>query len=703
MEFERIKKIHVSKLNSCASIPAVIQLSQYTSETKSAANGIIGNSMSGFAFSIEVYGAGITKKENLSANIKYLYDMMQNVISPRITNTLLFNKFYIYKINDYGSQSLSRGILDFTVYCYTSTEKILQKDIVIVRNFTSKVAYILLDKTTHNEADVASIDVYVELKRYFEKINYGSNDSTLVQMTLDSETGRYSCNIASLISNMNEKSIKDLSLYIKSGNNYHKVLNNINLYNPKVSNNGTEIKVDSDQINYFSYIYNILYPNPDIKIKTVEKIELSIDNIFEKEVEIYLGRADTLSYLNSEDVKNIKIYNFTSDKEFKLVGLVNGKNKIITPKPENIEYTENIISGFTGIEVLEIIPNNNYRRIFRLDFTGATAINIHKELKDRNIYKYNLDLSRTYIEVYKDGLRIEPDITDGRIVNLEANSYYLIYIMDDESITTTEDTTDTTEVEVTLNEEHGRLKKVDIEGVEVLKKEDIEDISITNDVFDPYVSYEGEYKVSDTRDITFYDGDDTDVLNCLTTGEAYIKTLEKTLENGEKKLYKELYVKNVIDENIIDDAYIHTSFDDVKSKAGVTYGTNVEAYKTKYNISNMNAAINKIRELMTYFFKTNANRESESVTIENKSETSFNNIQLSNHRYIALMLEMPNKNLFDLKIKNGNTVICHEYNCQANYEFNGKNYYIHVALYELTEEYFSVEASRNTIRKIHFI
>ena len=117
----------------------------------------------------------------------------------------------------------------------------------------------------------------------------------------------------------------------------------------------------------------------------------------------------------------------------------------------------------------------------------------------------------------------------------------------------------------------------------------------------------------------------------------------------------------------------------------------------------MNAAINKIRELMTYFFKTNANRESESVTIENKSEASFIDIPLANHRYIALMIEMPNKNLFDLKVKNGNTVICHEYNCQANYYFNGKNYYIHVALYELTEDKFSIEASRNTIRKIHFI
>lgn len=681
MEFERIKKIHVSKLNSCASIPAVIQLSQYTSETKSAANGIIGNSMSGFAFSIEVYGAG-TKKENLSANIKYLYDMMQNVISPRITNTLLFDKFYIYKINDYGSQSLSRGILDFTVYCYTSTEKILQKDIVIVRNFTSKVAYILLDKTTHNEADVASIDVYVELKRYFEKINYGSNDTTLVEMKLQ-DNGRYSCNITSLISNMNEKSIKDLSLYIKSGNNYHKVLNNINLYNPTVSNNGTEIKVDSDQINYFSYIYNILYPNPDIKIKTVEKIELSIDNIFEKEVEIYLGRADTLSYLNSEDVKNIKIYNFTSDKEFKLVGLVNGKNKIITPKPENIEYNENIISGFKGIEVLEIIPNNNYRRIFRLDFinsTNTTGINIHKELKDRNIYKYNLDLSRTYIEVYKDGLRIEPDIIDGRIVNLEANSYYLIYIMDDESITTTEDTTDTTEVKVTLNEEHGRLKKVDIEGVEVKKEDidkDVEDISSTNDVFDPYVSYEGAYTVSDTRDITFYDGDDQNVLNCLANGEAYIKN-------------NELYVKNVIDSG-----NIHTSFSDVKSEAETTYGTNADAYKEKYNISNMNIAIDEIRKLMKYFFETNTNRD-------NKSVTSFNNITLAGHRYIALMIEMPNENLFDLKIKNGNEVICHEYNCKANYEFDNKHYYIHIALYELTNN-FSVEANRNTIQKIYFI
>ena len=665
MEFERIKKLHVSKLGSCTSIPAVIQLSQYTSETKSAANGIIGNSTSGFAFSIEVYGAG-TKKENLSVNIKYLYDMMQNVISPRITNTLLFDKFYIYKINDYGSQSLSRGILDFTVYCYTSTEKILQKDIVIVRNFTSKVAYILLDKTTHNESDVASIDVYVELKRYFEKINYGSDDSTLVQMKLDSETGRYSCNIASLISNMNEKSIKDLSLYIKSGNNYHKVLNNINLYNPTVSNNGTEIKVDSDQINYFSYIYNILYPNPDIKIKTVEKIELSIDNIFEKEVEIYLGRADTLSYLNSEDVKNIKNYNFTSDKEFKLVGLANGKNKIITPKPENIEYNGNIISGFKGMEILEIIPNNNYRRIFRLDFTGATAINIHKELKDRNIYKYNLDLNRTYIEVYKDGLRIEPTISGGCITGLTNTSYYVIYIMDDESILTTEDATD---ISVTLNEVNNRA-----EGY-------IEDISITNDVFDPYVSYEGHYNVSDARDITFYDGDDSDVLNCLAEGEAYIKTLNNN---------KELYVKN-----IIDSGNIHTSFSDVKSEAETTYGTNADAYKEKYNISNMNIAIDEIRKLMKYFFETNTNRD-------NKSVTSFNNITLADHRYIALMIEMPNENLFDLKIKNGNEVICHEYNCKANYEFDNKHYYIHIALYELTNN-FSVEASRNTIQKIYFI
>ena len=109
----------------------------------------------------------------------------------------------------------------------------------------------------------------------------------------------------------------------------------------------------------------------------------------------------------------------------------------------------------------------------------------------------------------------------------------------------------------------------------------------------------------------------------------------------------------------------------------------------------MNIAIDEIRKLMKYFFETNTSRD-------NKSVTSFNNITLADHRYIALMIEMPNENLFDLKIKNGNEVICHEYNCKANYEFDNKRYYIHIALYELTNN-FSVEASRNTIQKIYFI
>lgn len=79
-------------------------------------------------------------------NFATVYDMMWNYSKPKITKEELARLFYIYEISDYGNQAASFNNYDFMVKFFINGYKIRQDHIGLLRCYTSKKAFVLLDR-----------------------------------------------------------------------------------------------------------------------------------------------------------------------------------------------------------------------------------------------------------------------------------------------------------------------------------------------------------------------------------------------------------------------------------------------------------------------------------------------------------------------------------------------------------------------------
>ena len=133
-----------------STFPVIIQLVQNTKES-TATNfyGTIGDHYN-LAYSIELPELLPNDNENPNRNFVKLRNALNNLKSVKLSKHDLFKDFYVIKITDYSSTSRSIGSYEFLPLVFmkrgTNYEKIPQNRVGLIKNFTSKEAFIIIDK-----------------------------------------------------------------------------------------------------------------------------------------------------------------------------------------------------------------------------------------------------------------------------------------------------------------------------------------------------------------------------------------------------------------------------------------------------------------------------------------------------------------------------------------------------------------------------
>lgn len=133
-----------------STFPVLIQLVQNTKElTSNTFYGTIGNSYN-LAYSIELPELLEKDRDNNKRNFVKLKSALNNLKSIKLSKHDVFKDFYVIKITDYSSTSRSIGSYEFLPLVFKKVgdgyEKIPQNRVGLIKNFTSKEAFIIIDK-----------------------------------------------------------------------------------------------------------------------------------------------------------------------------------------------------------------------------------------------------------------------------------------------------------------------------------------------------------------------------------------------------------------------------------------------------------------------------------------------------------------------------------------------------------------------------
>ena len=408
-----------------------------------------------YAFSIEV--PNINPSE-LSPNFKMLRDMILRDKSPKISRRDLFNKFLLFKIPDYGNQSMSVGMLDFVPLCYIKGYKIGQNKVGMIRSFTSKEVYLMFDKADRENAFLIAnsgpisrieghltrdllLSVFIDYKRYYSNGDVEQNGSKLApsnyalhRMTQDPVTKRYKCDITTSFNKLTEQSIRNISLFVNNNNIFYRVMhsdlfkhiyiNGINLYDEIVSRQAERYRdADGNSNNNFDRdffkiivrkLYNIsnlegiygttYYDSTNMTEKKNVTFTVEVENFLDiNSPSIYIGNSENLASSLLVANSSVESFKFTETDQFDLY--VKGSNLIYARKEAYYDfiprYTAGIITGFLDlnnskeeIKDFEIIPHYDDKKYI------TQYICVH-DLNEQSLEKINLHQILKYNKIYK--------------------------------------------------------------------------------------------------------------------------------------------------------------------------------------------------------------------------------------------------------------------------------------------------------------
>lgn len=494
-------QVELEREQKC-SLPVLIQLVQNISKWDSV-NGVTSTSVItnksydprrpgtignyNYAFTIEV--PNISSSE-MSPNFYNLWNTLSTDKSPKISKHELFNRFLVFKIPDYGNQTLSLGMLDFIPFCYYKGYKIGQDKIGMIRSFTTKEVYLLLDKAdTENKSlfdycgQMYQVDgklnksnlltVYINYKRYYTTNNIasGSNNKLatteyrLSEMAYNKLTNRYECKIKTKFNRLSEENIRNISVYIRENSTigYYKVMNSnlyksiyingINLIDEIVSKQANRDDRTKTEKDFFKLVvqslYGVLSDNLYGDFKGDGDIEFTVElnNFLGNDFygKVYIGSSEnlTVSSLISNPA-SVESFKFTEANQFDLY--VRSGNNLYSRARPYLDFmpvfSNSVISSFnffSNVTKYEIIPHYDDREYLELDYKFGSVrnlkLNIHKLLKENHIYKYNLDLKNIDIDIFINGTRVKNETPTYKEIKL--NSAYISSFLSDNSVKNT--------------------------------------------------------------------------------------------------------------------------------------------------------------------------------------------------------------------------------------------------------------------------
>lgn len=691
-----------------SSLPILIQLKQDISLgtdylTSKPGTTHAGNlATSGFAFSIEI--PNVTRN-NMSPSFSEIYSMMQTFNSPKMTKKELFEKFWIIKIPDYGNQTHSLGVLDFvpSVYLHTSDfeadryKRISNKNIGIIRSYTNKEAFLLLDKRDNvlrnNSSTInnCTFMVVLDYKRFSKKkmqgINADLKDNSLrysdTKLEYKESIDEYYTSYSTNLNSISEDDLRGFSLYATINNKIYR-LNNSELFRKLKINGELVEEIVSKQIDknneyehdYFKMIMKYLYNLDSIYGKEKEiNINISFENPFkDSSPTIYIARS---SYF-SDDVttNNFNNYGFSSYNQFKVFRKTNANelfyNKLLLNENYRATYNNGMLTNFEFADgynyPYEIVNNYDSSRCFmfkyKVDVDGECSINIHNLLAYNKIFKNSIDLNETIVELYE--------------YESSNNNYRLKYTLDGDSTIKFNSKKDNI-IELIIRDNigyHDNIETLTYNNITVSNNL----TEIYYDIFDRDQIINKATLSTDPMLICFNDSDklsdnDSRLNQEYVMYDAINTDIENALFDGEIRLKKNASNKYVISANSTYDSTVSESeaYNNEKEKLE----ENIESYKLKLTSASTNNIEKEIATIKNNLLKMYIETSNEDVVIKRESGEKF----------LYMVAISDEERVFDIEVRNSSGILIKkEYDCVTKkYNNSKKYYYVHLPYYTTYE------------------
>lgn len=421
-----------------STFPVIIQLVQNTKES-TATNfyGTIGDHYN-LAYSIELPDLLPNDNDNTNRNFVKLRNALNNLKSVKLSKHDLFKDFYVIKITDYSSTSRSIGSYEFLPLVFMKVgdnyEKIPQNRVGLIKNFTSKEAFIIIDKGASNYTfnDLANltniteanddfiVDIY--FKRRTIKNPDNGDEKYRDSYTVESESKDGN----SIIFTITNKSIDgklspiDLNRIRFTYDDTYLVNSSVFAKIEIINSAGETIEVNRQLTadDYFKFLYGSNYspvtfagyekPQNSFKMKytlLTDLLPVSTDTDKNK-FKIVLSENTPWYYQYTSKQEGFKKENFFKDNL--------NKNKAIYWKTQG-NLCRLLISNIedTNDALYEVFPAyDNYERFVDVvslpsDITNITKFDIHKYLLKQKVFNYD---SAGFLEIFNklsDGIYVK--------------------------------------------------------------------------------------------------------------------------------------------------------------------------------------------------------------------------------------------------------------------------------------------------------
>jgi hypothetical protein len=332
-----------------------------------------------------------------NADDEFILNLRENVErSVRVAKGFVFENFKVYELSDYGYQSLSPTFEDVIVLVYDSSGyKIAQKNIVLIKNFTSKKAYVLIPKDLVSNA----VQIIIEpnspiIKTFNLGDSISSNDGSFT-FAMDSKS----------IDNLN-----DIEIYIEDNGQKYIIPNSDYFITKTVSpleSNSTKTFIQK-QGTYFQQKQKNSFVGGDSKVYPSNTITISTDiagtgkSFFISSKEYYTqsfyGNISTSTFSNTGIKKEILYDVYLAGDSGKMKKLILGIDYYIND--DEIKFLSNITSG-----TIDVITKKD-EKLFIPFSTGSSEITFtpQRALYDNHIFKWNVDPESSFVTIYENGL-----------------------------------------------------------------------------------------------------------------------------------------------------------------------------------------------------------------------------------------------------------------------------------------------------------
>jgi hypothetical protein len=348
--------------------------------------------------------------------------------SRRVPRGFVFDKFYVYKLDDYGAQSLSPGREDFNVLCFVSSGsssgyKVPQKDVAIIRNFTTKESFVLVPKASISSGNIT---VLILPTRQFQ------SSEERVQLTKSGSV--FQGNLSSIKAD----SLDEIAVYAREGSTDFEITNSEDFVSltrpefPEIDNSNTFV---AQQGSYFKKLQNSESISK-ARLNTVATIDIGIAgssayaSTKQHGTDHYYGTLSSLNSNQSSTIASRGIYELYEEHTNGLMKkLIQGKHYWVGSDGQlNID-------GSTSTKRYEVfIKKERARKIVSsFDFSTGNSYDLHEALYYAYIKDWKVDKDNSRIRIYKDGLLVKSHNASGSYTEYTFTAGTYEYIVEDYS------------------------------------------------------------------------------------------------------------------------------------------------------------------------------------------------------------------------------------------------------------------------------